>query len=234
MIHVAILEDEKKMAEILEAHLKRCEAEYGEKFKVDYFDNPVNFIELYKPVYDIVFMDIDMPLMNGLEAAERLREVDSSVVLVFVTNLIRYATEGYKVEALDFLVKPVEYYGFLLTLKRCLEKIGRKQSKELSFLSGGRFLRIRTADVVYFEIVGHNITVHTINGDYPVYGTLLEIEEQLRGESFARCNACYLVNLRYVERMDKFVVYVNGTPLSVSHAKKKKFAEALNEYYGRD
>ena len=112
MRNIAIVDDDENIRQQLQSYLKKYTENFGEDFVVSEFSIPEAFLTNYKSNYDVVFMDIDMPGMNGLQAAKRLRELDEKVVLIFVTNLAQYAIKGYEVAATDFVVKPVEYSKF--------------------------------------------------------------------------------------------------------------------------
>lgn len=118
MTKIAIVEDKNEALLALENHIARYTREKGVECSYTHFANGLFFLENYKADFDVVFMDIDMPLMNGMEAAKRLREVDGHVPLVFITDLKQYALKGYEVEAMDFLVKPVSYAAFSTMLDR--------------------------------------------------------------------------------------------------------------------
>ena len=123
MIRIALIEDESEAKDLFMTNLDRYSKEHGVEFTVAHFCNAMTFLESYKPVYDIVFMDIKMPDMNGLDAAHRLRQLDPSVILIFLTNLSQYAVRGYEVNALDFIVKPISYYVLVLKLERALHRL---------------------------------------------------------------------------------------------------------------
>lgn len=120
IVHIALVEDDVKAAETIQKYLDRYEAENQIKFDVTTFSNAIPLLENYTADYDIIFMDIRMPYMNGMDAAHRLRAIDSKVILIFITSLTQYAVAGYEVEALDYIVKPVNYYDFALKLARAI------------------------------------------------------------------------------------------------------------------
>lgn len=233
MIEVAIVEDEPAAAEELKSYLARYEKESGTAFAVTVFRNAVTFLAGYKPKYGIVFMDIEMPDLNGMDASRKLREVDSAVVLIFVTNMAQYAVKGYEVDALDFIVKPVAYPNFVMKIKKAVARIAANDERELNVnLVGGGVARLRVSRLRYAEVIGHHVVYHSEDGDFESYGTLKNIEAALDGLPFARCNNCYLVNLKYVYAVRGYVAQVGDEQLRISQPKKKDFMRALNDYIG--
>ena len=226
-MHAAIVEDDKKAAEQMAEHLRRYAEETGESIVSSTFDTALSFLDGYPAIYDVVFMDIELPDLNGIEAARRLRELDGDVFLIFVTNMAKYAINGYEVNALDYFLKPVFYSD----LKMRMERIRQAKSRDAySFalpVQGGAH-RFSADKVVYIESSGHNLTFHTVEGDYTMRGpSMRELEKQLNAHGFARCNTCYIVNLRYCKAVDGFLANVNGEELQISRSRKKEFMSAL-------
>ncbi len=106
MITVAIVDDNKSETEALTSFLKQYGDECGEKLEITAFKSGFDFLDGYKAVYDVVFMDIEMPEMDGMSAARRLRQFDGDIAIIFVTNIAKYAIAGYEVGALDYFLKP--------------------------------------------------------------------------------------------------------------------------------
>ncbi len=123
MIHIAIVEDEADERNKLSGFLKRYSEENHVDFRVSEFGDAEEFLTGYSAAYDMVFMDIQMPFMDGMTAAERLRKVDPSVVLVFVTNMSNLAVRGYSVDASDFVVKPVTYPSFSAMMTKSIRSV---------------------------------------------------------------------------------------------------------------
>ena len=131
MIRIAVVEDEELYAEQLQNYISKYAEERKKQIKVTWFQDGEDIVSGYKGEYDIILLDIQMRFMDGMTAAEKIRELDSEVVLMFITNMIQYAVRGYEVDAMDYVVKPVEYFAFSQKLDKA---IGRIQKKTEVFL----------------------------------------------------------------------------------------------------
>ena len=141
MINIAIVEDEKAASDVIRGYLDDFGKKSGEEFNVTVFRDAVAFLDNYKPVFDLVFMDILMPNMDGMRAAHKLREVDNFVLLIFITNMGDYAVKGYDVGAIAFIKKPVTYSDFELKMKRAVFTIRSRDEKVITVSSSGNRLR---------------------------------------------------------------------------------------------
>ena len=232
MYRIAIVEDTQEAAVQLKTMLLRYAEEHGLVLEIFEYQNAVTFLTNYPANFDIVFMDIEMPYLNGLEGAAKLREIDRSTLLIFATKLGHMAAKGYEVEAFDFVVKPIHYDSLKLKLNRAFNRLEQKQVNNISFLSEGTRVRMSSSSIRYIEISDHQLIYHTDEGDYPVYGTMAKAREQLEPLGFMLCNNCYLVNLRYVKTVRKYTVLVGDTELQISRPRRKAFLEALSNYIG--
>lgn len=111
MIHIAIVEDEKSYIKQLTEYIDRFSREFSQEIKLSVFTDGDEILEKYTADYDIILLDIQMRFIDGMTAAEKIREMDKSVVIMFITNMTSYAVKGYEVDALDYMVKPVEYFS---------------------------------------------------------------------------------------------------------------------------
>ena len=112
MINIAIVEDEKLYVSQFKEYISRYEKESGNRINVSVFPDGAEIVENYSGDFDIILMDIQMKYMDGMTAAEQIRKLDSEVIIMFITNMTQYAIRGYEVDALDYVVKPVEYFSF--------------------------------------------------------------------------------------------------------------------------
>ena len=230
MIQIAIVEDDKNYSETLNNYIKKYETESGLKFNIHNFGDGEDIVEDYKGIYDIILMDIEMKFMDGMTAAEKIREVDSQVVIIFITHAPQYAMKGYAVEALDYVLKPINYFSFTQRLERAISRMEKRRDKYLTITSKGIVTKIKLSKLYYVEIIDHDLYYHTTEGVFSQRGTMKDVETALENENFFRCNKCYLVNLEHVERIDGSNVIVGNSAVAVSRSKKKEILEALNNY----
>ena len=118
MYRVAVVDNEKEQTDLFVRFIADFCKETGEQIETVAFSSGVDFISDYQGDFDIVFMDIEMPELDGMETCKRLREADSAITIIFITNMAQFAIKGYEVNALDFVVKPVDYYCFSDKLKK--------------------------------------------------------------------------------------------------------------------
>ena len=213
-------------------HVAIYEKDHGHKFQITIYSDGLDLVEEFHSQFDIIFLDIEMKMMDGMEAANRIREKDSNVMLIFITNLAQYAIQGYGVEARGFLLKPVKYIAFEQQLNKCIHEIGKKSMEYLSVKYAGGMKKYPLPEIYYMESDGHYIDIHLESEVDRVLCSIKEMEEKLKGKSFYRCNSGIIVNLAHVEKVQKNDVVIHGEVLSISRARKKEFMEALTNYIG--
>lgn len=232
MINIAIVEDEEVASKKLESYFERMYAENREEeFSVKIYQNAVNFLHNFKLQFDIVLMDIEMPYMNGMDAAAKLRELDSMVTLIFVTNMMQYAVKGYEVKALDFIVKPVHYDTFAMKIMRAVRDVHSRKDEYFTIRAKNGAVRILVSDIAYVEVARHNLMFHTNTNIIEARGRMTDVESKLSKYHFLRCNICYLVNPKHIKRITTGCVYILNTELQISRPKKKSFLESLVKYF---
>ena len=229
---IAIVEDDPAEAELLKSHFARYAPGSGEEFDIKWFQTGGAFLNAYQPIYDLVLMDIDLPGINGMDTAECLRQMDHSVALVFVTNLARYAAKGYAVDAMDFLLKPVSYSGFAVTVQRALLRCRHNHQPDLLINIPDGVYRISTSRIRYIEVNNHTLAYHTTEGVLTSPGNLKDVEHRLPAGQFVRCNRCYLVNLSFVRAVRGHRLVLDTGELQISRPKRAAVLDALNNYLG--
>ena len=230
MVRVAVVEDDVRSRKELVSYLQAFGKERGVSFSITEFTNGLDIAEDYKPVFDVVFLDIEMPLLDGMRTAERIREHDDQVLLLFITNLAQYAIQDYGVGALDYMLKPVTYAAFALKLQRAIRILESRPVKSLVLSQDGNTMRLPHGNIRFVEVVDHQLIYHTTQGEYREFRPLKELEGIL-GEGFSRIHHAYLVNLRFVEGIQDECCILGSDRLKISRAKKKVFMQQLSDYY---
>lgn len=232
MYRVAIVEDDESSRNILRKYIVRYQKEKDSTFSIKEFTNGLNFISGYTADFDIILMDIEMPHMNGMETAEKLRQMDENVCLIFVTNMAQYAIKGYEVNALDFIVKPVSFEMFSKKMEKAIQYIERFRPKEIVAMTGTGKRKISVSDIYYIEVKNHTLIYHMKTGEFSERGSIATKEKELAEFDFARCNNSYLVNLKHISLIYSNEIIVNGDRISIGPTKKKDFMQKLTEFMG--
>lgn len=231
MIRIALVEDDLQYRTQLKEYIAQYAAASGQEIRVTEFSDGDEIALHYKAEYDIILMDIEMTFMDGMTAAEEIRQKDQDVVIIFITNSPQYAIKGYAVDALDYVLKPVSYFAFSQRLERAIKRMKRREEKYFTLTTRDGTHRIAYSHLYYVESSGHDLYYHTAEGILQTTGSMREAESQFAGEHFARCNQCYLVNLQYADAVTDEEVVVQGEKLRFSRSRKKSFLEALNVYF---
>ncbi|WP_076464699.1 LytR/AlgR family response regulator transcription factor [Actinomyces mediterranea] len=233
MIRVGIVEDDAISRKLILDYLTRYESEHDESFDVSVFEDGSQIVRNYRPRFDIILLDIQMPDVDGMSAAKHIRSIDEQVVLVFITSSPQFAIKGYEVDATSYLLKPLPWFAFEQELTRAIATVRKRKNSSLIIQSGTDVIRLSIEDVVYVESVKHRLEIHTVDGAYSISGTLKDMEAQLDGHDFFRSNSCYLVNLAHVQGVrDQSCIMTGGMDLRISRPRKKLFMTALATYAG--
>lgn len=234
MYRALIVEDDPQAAETLRAHLERYAAERGTSFSVEILPSALEFLEGTRPA-DVVFMDIGLPGVSGMEAAEVMRQTDELTPLIFVTDLAQYAVRGYQVDALDFMVKPVTYEDFALRMGRAMRVMDRNAGGTASVATDEGLRVIAEKDVVYVEIFRHDLYWHVTGSAQPLHarGTLTRVAEELGAERFCRVSASHLINMGQLALIRPgSIVMSDGTEIVISRRRRREVLETLTRYVG--
>lgn len=230
MINIAIVEDDEEQAKLLKEYILKYGEQNDYAFDVVHFDRTQTFLQNCHGNFDMVFMDIELPDGNGMDAVKIMRETDKNTIVIFVTNLAQYAVMGYKVRAFDFVVKPVSYYNFSLNFPSALECLQKNKDLDVWINAKTGKVCVSASKITYVEVMKHYLTYHTKDGDFVALGSIDSVANELAGSSFSFCNRCYLVNLKYVTQVTQTEVVVDGVPLQISRRKHTTFLKDLNDF----
>lgn len=230
MIRIALVEDDKNYIETLKNYLHTYEKKCNQKIKVTVFMDGEDIVTGYKADYDIILMDIEMMFMNGMTAAEKIREMDSEVIIIFITNMPQYVMEGYKVDALDYVIKPLTYFALSQRIDRALNRLHKRTKRYIMIALKGGMQKVDVSRIKYIEVQNHDAIIYTVDEIFTTRETLTNLEDLIGSKAFFRCNKCYLVNLEYVDGIQNYDIAIGKDIIQVSRSKKKEFMDNLNDY----
>lgn len=228
MISVAIVEDDDRFAATIQAYLDRYAKESGATFQTTRFTDGYAIADGYRGGFDIILMDIEMGLMNGMEAAEEIRKSDEEVTIIFITNMAQYAIKGYAVRAMDYVLKPVSYPAFSESLKKAIARVGGRQNPYITVNYRDGMMKLKISDITFVESQGHRLSFHSGKDVYETTTcSLKEVEEKLQPFGFMRASSGTLVNLNKVTGTKNGYVQIGEIYLPISRGKKNEFMAAL-------
>lgn len=232
MLRIAIVEDEEEFIRQIQVFIKQYQKENAIEIKVTIFRDGAEILDNYQAVYDVILFDIEMPEINGMEAAKQIRQSDADVVMMFITNMAQYAIQGYSVGALDFVMKPINYYTFSMKLARAIKRVKKKDTPQILLNLPDRLKKLDIERIYYVEVQNRMLHYHTDEGELVLRGTMKSVENQLMPYYFVKCNYWYIVNLMHVTEVRGNIAVVGGCELEISRRNKAAFLSALTEYVG--
>ena len=231
---VAIVEDDSDYSDFLTQCLNKYGMEKEISFNIKSYTKGESFLDNYRQIYDLVFLDVDLGegFLNGMETAEKLRLLDSMVLLIFVTNMPQYAPDGYNVNALDYCLKPISYSNLTVKLDKAMKVLSQRKGTPVKIKDKKGTRIVSSSDIMYIEVMGHDLIFHTIDETIESYGGLSEKEAELSSSDFARCSASVLVNLSFVKGLYGDEIAIGDERIRIGRSKKKAFLDQLNTFLG--
>ena len=187
----------------------------------------------YEGGFDILFLDIQMEGMSGMEAARVLRGRGCKAVIIFVTAIEEYVFDAFDVGAFHYIVKPFDKAKFFDVLRKAVAQCESIKAREvrdepsLAVKTGSMTRKIYLYEIFYLEVFNRKVVIHKADGDVEFYGKLIELEDRL-SEHFVRCHRAYIVNMRYVLKYTaNNITLENGAEILLS---KQKYGEFVRKY----
>ena len=229
MTNIGIIEDNPADLDNLKNLLETYAIQKGYPVKLDSFASGEEFLSSKRRGYDLIFMDMQLGGMDGIETSRKLRESNPDVVIVIVTSLMQYAIRGYSIKASDYLLKPLEYDRFAEKMDEFCKLIQNKR-KYIVIKTENGLTKIRISAIAFLEVFGHRLYMVHGGKRERVISTLSKMESELAPYGFAKCNKCYLVNLAMVEGIYGDDVEVSGSLLKISRREKADFIQKLTRF----
>lgn len=233
MFKIAIVEDNDDDRNNLLSKIKKYEEEFGVKFDIVTFNNGFNFMDKFLPIFQLVFLDINMPGINGMDAAGQIRKVDEKVAICFTTSLAQYAIKGYEVSAIDFILKPVEYSRVRNVIGKTYKGFENGNDNQILVKTSNSFSMVSLDDIEYIVADDHIIIYHTVSKEYESWDTLKNVESKLPSNRFYRLSRSVILNLDYTKGVSRSgdVVMKSGATFQIPRGKKASFIQAVSEHH---
>lgn len=235
MIRVAICDDESKVVEKINDSVNFFLTDNKYNFTVEKYYSGESLVESKKK-YDLIFLDIEMKELNGIETAQAIRSEDVDVKIVYITSYTDYWRRAYKVHAFDFISKPFSDEDIHNALKDFLKIYNAENKKTVELRTADGAAVLKTKDILYFYIKDkekRKVIVNTSHGEYFSTESLKEIYEKLDSDEFYKAHKSCIVNLRYVQSMTKNnggnIIMADGTSIPLAIKKQKEFLYFLSK-----
>lgn len=232
MLSIALCEDNSFQREELKNNLSKVLDEIGVEYKLLTFEIGEDLLREYPEKLDVLFLDIQMGELTGMDTARKVREYDDKVEIIFITALWDYIQKGYEVRAFRYLIKPVKFKELQEQVTACIENILHKRYTYITIKDKNNVLKIRTEDILFLETFERKVIIHTNSQDYIVKMSMNKLEKELTNKGFFRCHTSYIVNLIKIEEIKKDYLLINKFTLPVSKHRMKNLKLRLTSLLG--
>ncbi len=217
MLRIALCDDETEARDALRIQLEKVMVEETEDIVYEFSSgtNAASWLEKHPGEIDLLFLDVEMSGLNGMETAERIRQYDETIILVFVTGYTDYVFDGYRTGALDYIVKPASEQKLRELLARVRRKLEAERSQVFLLKNMDGIRRFRLRDILYFYSDRRRCILVSRHGEYPFYGKLDDVEAGL-ASPFVRIHQRYLINPANADHVGSESVSIGGAQLPCS------------------
>lgn len=232
-MNVAVCDDDAGTRRQMQGYLEQYEKEQGTELALYFYDSGEAFLEAYPMKIDILFLDIRMYQVSGMDIARHIRDMDEELCIIFISNMTQYALEGYRVHAFDFIVKPFDYPFFKKVFSLACRRIDRRKNETIHVKNDSGLFSLQVSRIIYAETLDHKLLLHTDQKAVVCYISMGQLEKKLAESNFFRCHQSFLINLAWMEELGKDSVRMRGGDVvPVSRHRRRELVQAMTKYAG--
>ena len=232
MINIGICEDELHYRVNIKDMLGDILSTYSINYKIYEFSSGEELLSNYPKDLDILIMDIQMKIINGMDTARKIREFDQNLEIIFMTSFSEFMQEGYEVKAYRYILKPISERKISRNILPCINEIMKKKNNYLTINVKNYVDRIKIDSIVYIETDRPNILIYTNDNKYTTKMSISKIDKILREHGFFRCHNSFIVNLEKINKIDVSDIYINNATIPISKHRRKQLKARLIEVLG--
>lgn len=230
MLKIAICEDEQSQRELAKNYINR--SLLNKNYEIFEFKSGEELIANYPQKLDILFLDIQMDKINGMDTARKIRTFDNNVEIIFITGVWDYVQERYEVRAYRYIIKPIDFNSFETQINLCIKDIENQKRPSIVSTYKGEVNKIEIGSILYIETDNRNTLIHTSQKSYRSNMGISKLEKHLEGSTFFRCHNSFLINLEYINKIGKDSVFLGQYEVQVSRHKMKDLKIQFTSFLG--
>ncbi len=234
LVRAAIVEDETELHDYYGKMIEAWGNARNIRVITTFIENAEEYLFKYdrQNVFDIILLDVCMKDMNGMELAHEIRKSDRNVQIVFLTGNAEYVFEGYEIDAVRYLIKPVDENELAKALDACMEKLGSSREDYLTIKYQGENVRLSRSEIIYVKVDGHYLQMKTADKEYEWKASLKEMMSKLDPVRFVMANRSAVVNLEFVDKITREeCILENGETIPVSRGAYGPLNDAFMKYF---
>lgn len=230
---VAICDDDPVQARFLCSVVRNWAGRDNRPITIEAFGSASEFLFEWREdkSFDVLFLDIQMPGLNGMDLARTIREKDDVIQIIFVTGYSEYMPEGYEVSALHYLVKPVKEDQLVTCLDKALKRV-KTETRALLIAHNGENIRIHQEDIVYIEAYAHSVVISTLDQRYETKTGIGEFPKRLDSTLFCNPHRSYIVGIRHIRKIERSCITLdNNVQIPVSRRRYSELNQAFIKFH---
>ena len=232
-MRIAICDDEKKIRELIKEGIPKYYFSNNIDFSIQTFESGRELLNSDLALIDVLFLDVDMPEMNGMEVARSIRERDKDMLIIFLTAYSEFVFESFKVDAFRYLVKPVQNHELTETLEAVYKKLSTPE-EYLNFQFQNERFSIKYSDIIYVEGMRDKIWFYCNSGVYRWRGTIKGLNEKLKEKGFFQVHRSYILNMNKIQKYSsQMVLMEGGYEVPVSKYRMNEFKEEYIKFWSK-